>query len=187
MASRRRVLTAMAAAGVTLAGCSQEPSGPPGFPEPSLAFASPAFQAGEAIPSRYACDGEGVSPPLTITGVPDSASTLAIVMDDPDANGYVHWLLWNVPAHTAEIPRDVPGTERVEALDGAPQGENSAGELGYFPCCPPPADGPHTYRFRLFAVDASLGVAPGATKQDLMAALERKAADRAVFTATYDR
>lgn len=168
--TRRALLATGAAAAVTGAtGCTdggQSGDGAGGTASDGLGSAptltSPAFADGEPIPTRHACDGEGVSPPLAVADVPGEAETLALVMDDPDANGYVHWPLWNVPADTDEIPADVPTEETVDSLGGAAQGTNSAGEVGYVPCCPPPADDPHTYRFRLSAVGSTLDLAPGA-------------------------
>lgn len=193
MPTRRRVLAASASlAPVALAGCldrSGDPTdagGTDALGEPPT-LTSPAFDDGAPIPTKHACDGAGVSPPLAIDGVPDGAETLALVVDDPDANGYVHWLLWNVPADATEISEDVPTDRTVDALDGAAQGTNSAGKLGYTPCCPPPGDGAHTYRFRLWAVGASLDVAPGSNKRKLVGALDAARTAQTTLTGTYDR
>ncbi|MFB6176900.1 MAG: YbhB/YbcL family Raf kinase inhibitor-like protein, partial [Halobaculum sp.] len=75
-----------------------------------------------------------MSPPLEIDGVPSGTERLALVVDDPDAptaEPFVHWLLWNVLPGTDRIPRDVPETEVVSSLDGARQGTNGFGEIGY--------------------------------------------------------
>lgn len=185
MVTRRRVLaTSVALAG--LAGCTadRESDGDLGDPP---ALTSPAFEDGAPIPTKHACDGAGVSPPLAVSALPDGAETLALVVDDPDANGYIHWLLWNVPADTMEIPEDVPRAKTVDALDGAAQGTNSAGKVGYVPCCPPPTDGAHTYRFRLSAVGASLDVDPGADRKRLQNALDGPSTATTTLTGTYDR
>lgn len=187
MATRRRVLAAGAAL-AALGGCTADRPGASGdgLGDPPT-LASPAFEDGTPIPTKHTCDGAGVSPPLTVSTVPDDAEPLALVVDDPDANGYVHWLLWNVPADTTEIPEDVPQTETVDALDGAAQGTNSADMLGYFPCCPPPEDDAHTYRFRLSAVGSSLDVDPGARARALRDALDGASTATATLTGTYGR
>jgi Raf kinase inhibitor-like YbhB/YbcL family protein len=185
MPTRREFLASGAVvAGAALAGCGDQ-GGPTDTPAQSMTFASPAFD--HSIPTKYACDGEGISPPLTIEGVPNDAASLAVVMDDPDANGYTHWLLWNVPPETTEIPADVPPGERAAELDGAPQGENSAGKLGYVPCCPPPDGGPHTYRFRLYAVGKMLDLDPGASKKTLLDAIDDAGGEWVQFVARYGR
>lgn len=187
MPTRRRVLAASASL-AALAGCTAgQPDGSNGGLGDPPALASPAFEDGAPIPTTHACDGAGVSPPLAVSEVPARAVTLALVMDDPDANGYVHWLLWNLPADATEIPEDVPNEQTVDALDGAVQGTNSAGTVGYAPCCPPPGDDAHTYRFRLSAVGSSLDVEPGARKGELQDALDRASTATDTLTGTYDR
>lgn len=156
--------------------------------EGSLTLSSPAFDDGGSLPVRFTCDGEGVSPPLAVGGVPDGAETLALVVDDPDAPGddpFVHWLLWNVAADTASIPADVPAAETV--LDGARQGTNDGGDVGYYPACPPTGDGPHTYRFTLFALDDALDVAAGARRGELDDAIEAAHLAQTRLTATFER
>lgn len=106
--------------------------------------------------------------------VPEGAKTFALVMDDPDAGRrpYVHWLVWDVPPDRTEWPTGVPDGERVEALGGAIQGTNSRGTVGYVGPCPPPGDGPHTYRFTLYALGSSLGLDPGANRSAVESAIE---------------
>ncbi|SFR43595.1 hypothetical protein SAMN04487947_1414 [Halogeometricum rufum] len=154
----------------------------------SLTLSSSAFDAGATLPTRFSCDGEGVSPPLSVAGVPDDTAALAVVADDPDAPGsepFVHWLLWNLPADTAEIPADVPGEGTV--LGGARQGTNGGGDVGYYPACPPAGDGPHTYRFTLFALGDRLDVTAGARRDAVQRATDDATLERARLTATYER
>ncbi|MFB6122166.1 MAG: YbhB/YbcL family Raf kinase inhibitor-like protein [Haloferacaceae archaeon] len=139
-----------------------------------LSLTSPAFADGATIPTRFTCAGENVSPRLDVRGVPEDATSLALVVDDPDAptdEPFVHWLLWNVPADRRTIPEGVPQGDVVDALDGARQGENSAGEVGYVGPCPPTEDGAHTYRFDLAALDTTLDVEAGATRSTLESAM----------------
>src|SRR5438067_13879094 len=74
-------------------GAVQTSKGSNGF-----ALTSPEFTEGQAIPRRYACDGDGVSPPLAWSGAPGDAAALALVMDDPDAGGFVHWVVLDMTA-----------------------------------------------------------------------------------------
>ena len=127
-----------------------------------LRITSPAFANHEPIPNKFSCHGEDVNPPLAIAGVPPEAKSLALVMDDPDAprGVWVHWVLWNIPPHTARIDENsVPS--------GAVQGVNSWGRTGYGGPCPP--SGTHRYFFKLYALKTPLELHPGAGK----AALEK--------------
>ena len=183
-----------------LAGCvgggdsgdSGDSGGDGGSPAPAFAvptLASPAFEAGEPIPAAYTCSGAGRSPPLSVSGVPTGAETLALVMDDPDAGSrpYVHWLVWDVPADRTEWPAGIPIGERVEALGGAAQGTNSRGTVGYVGPCPPPADGAHTYRFALYALGSSLGLEPGAERSAVESAVSGTEYGVTTLEGTYDR
>jgi len=134
----------------------------------SLTLASPAFADGEPIPDRYGYAAANVNPPLEIDGVPDGTASLALVMDDPDAvepagKIWDHWVVWNVDPGTGRIP------EQWDAA-GAVEGDNDFGERGYGG--PNPPDREHTYRFRLFALDAPLDLEPGASAAQLETAME---------------
>lgn len=146
-----------------------------------------AFDPGGTIPERYTGVGEDVSPPLTVESVPSAAATLALVVDDPDAGGFLHWLIWNVPADRSSIPEGVPRRETVESLGGARQGTNDFGEVGYRGPLPPADDGPHTYRFTASAVDTTLEVAAGADRAALESALDGHTLDTVQFSGEFDR
>jgi len=138
--------------------------------EATLALSSPAFQAGENIPVKYTCDGQNISPPLTWGDGPQGTQSFALIMDDPDAPGgvFTHWLLFNLPADSRELPEGVPHDN--ELVSGARQGKNSFNEIGYGGPCPP--SGPaHHYRFSLYALDKHLELAAGASRQQVLDAL----------------
>ena len=187
--SRRQAVATLA--GTTLlVGCGDQPTTQTTTTPSDLRLRSDAFDPGEPIPTQFTCEGADENPPLRIGNVPSDAATLALVVDDPDAPGdepFVHWLLWNVPADTTRIPRGVATTERVESLD-AVQGRNGFSAVGYRGPCPPTGDGPHTYRFTLTALPDTLGVAPGATRTELAAALDdADSLARTRLTGTFDR
>lgn len=149
--------------------------------EGDLRLTSPAFDDGEEIPDEYGYDAENVNPPLEIDDVPDDAESLVHVLDDPDAvepagRIWVHWLVWNVPPETSTIPEDWDPDEAVE-------GENDFGEIGYGG--PSPPDEPHTYRFKLYALDAELDLDEGAPADDLGAAMDGHVVARTQLTGTY--
>ena len=136
----------------------------------AIKLVSSAFQEGGMIPADYTCDGKDISPPLSWSGVPEQAVTLALICDDPDAplGTWVHWVLYNLPASVRELPAGVPPDERL--ANGALQGRNDFRRLGYGGPCPP--GGTHRYYFKLYALDKALDLKPGATKKELLKAME---------------
>lgn len=153
-----------------------------------MVVGSSAFQEGEEIPRRYTCAGDDVSPPLHIQDVPDAATSLVVIAEDPDAPSgiFVHWLLWNVPSRVEMIPKAIPATETVEGLAPAAQGTNDFGKIGYAGPCPPPGP-PHRYLFRVFALDQTLSLDPGADRERLERAMEGHVLEEAVLTGTFGR
>jgi Raf kinase inhibitor-like YbhB/YbcL family protein len=79
----------------------------------AMTLNSPAFQQNDHIPSKYTCEGEDVSPPLTWEGVPNGAKSLVLIVDDPDAPDpkapkmvWVHWVVYNIPPDTKSLPEN---------------------------------------------------------------------------------
>ena len=131
---------------------------------------SAAFVEGGMIPSTYTCDGADVSPPLAWTGVPEEAKALALICDDPDApmGTWVHWVLFNLPASLQELAEAIPAEKELK--NGAKQGRNDFRKIGYGGPCPP--GGTHRYYFRLYALDTALNLPAGASKAELLKAME---------------
>ena len=116
-----------------------------------MTLSSSAFHAGTAIPKRHTCDGGDFSPPLSWSGVPAGTRSFAVVVDDPDARGFTHWLLFNIPASTASLAEGIkPGALPA----GAAEGSNDFGSTGYRGPCPP--IGRHRYVHKLYALDTVL-------------------------------
>jgi len=140
-----------------------------------------AFEHGGRIPDRHTCKGEGISPSFSIEDIHEDAETLAIIVDDLDApmGIWVHWLMWNI---TAE---DELKLEEGVIPPGAVQGKNSSGKIGYHGPCPP--SGTHRYYFKLYALDKKLKLREGATKEDLLAAMEGHILERATLVGLYGR
>ncbi|MBI5092584.1 MAG: YbhB/YbcL family Raf kinase inhibitor-like protein [Candidatus Hydrogenedentes bacterium] len=136
-----------------------------------LELSSSAFKQAEYIPLKYTGDGADVSPPLKWSGAPDSAKSLALICDDPDApmGTWVHWVLYAIPPATHELPEAVPKTERVPG--GMKQGVNSFGKVGYGGPAPPKRSD-HRYCFKLYALDTELPLDTRASKSDLEKAMK---------------
>ncbi|MEF9438016.1 MAG: YbhB/YbcL family Raf kinase inhibitor-like protein [Candidatus Mariimomonas ferrooxydans] len=141
-----------------------------GEPKMEIKVKSSAFEHGGMIPSKYTCDGDDISPPLSWEGVPEGTKSIALISDDPDApmGTWVHWVLFNLPPDTSELPEDVAKKEELE--NGAKQGRNDFPKIGYGGPCPP--SGTHRYYFKIYALDTMLDLSPGATKKDLLKAME---------------
>ncbi len=153
---------------------------------PTFTLTSPAFSKGSSIPTRYTCDGEDLSPPLKWQGAPQATTAFALIMEDPDApiGTFTHWVLYNLPSSTTSLPEGVAKGERLPS--GAAQGRNDFGRLGYGGPCPP--RGPaHRYYFRLYALDAPVNLAPGATKAQLLQAIRGHVLAWAELMGTYQR
>lgn len=131
---------------------------------------SEVFIEGEPIPSKYACNGDDISPPLAWNGAPDNTNSFVLIMDDPDApvGMWVHWVLFNIPGNATAL--DAGFLTEAELPDGSQQGTNSWGRLGYGGPCPP--SGVHRYFFKLYALNAPLTLDESATKEELLTAME---------------
>ena len=132
---------------------------------------SAAFQNGGQIPKKFACDGQDDSPALSWTDPPAGTKSLALIVDDPDAPAgtWVHWVLYDLPSGTRQLPEGV--AKDYELADGARQGHNDFGEIGYNGPCPPRGVA-HRYFFKLYALDSKIGLKPGATKRDVERAMK---------------
>lgn len=137
----------------------------------SFAIQTTAFPESGVIPKKYTCDGADLSPALTWSNAPTGTKSLALIADDPDApvGTWTHWIIWNIPPNANALPEGVPKDESLK--DGARQGRNDFKRIGYGGPCPPPGK-PHRYFFKLYALDASLDLKPGASRKELEHAMQ---------------
>ena len=149
--------------------------------EPTQAFelSSMAFENNGTIPLQYTCDGDGVPPPLAISGVPQTAQSLALTVVDIDAprGPFTHWTMWNIPTNTTEFS--------VGENISFPQGMTSAGKIGYKSPCPP--SGTHQYFFTLYALDTVLNLGQNTTRDVLEQTIAGHILDKSVLMGTYSR
>ena len=155
-------------------GTVQSAAQPGGF-----TLSSSEFGEGQPMPRRFACDGDNVSPPLAWAGAPGDSAALALVMDDPDAGGFVHWVVFDM---TASASGSLPAGWS-SSPDAPPQGTNSFGRVGYGGPCPP--SGSHRYVFRLLALGQALALSGSPTAELVLDAAEGHILDEARLTGTY--
>ncbi len=147
---------------------------------PLMIFSS-AFNPGDFIPQTYTCDGENFSPPLTLSGIPDSAESLALILSDPDApsGNFIHWVVWNIPAFSFEIDEN-------QLPEPAVEGMNDTGEPGFAGPCPPDGE-THRYFFNLYALDTAINLPNTAKAEDLEVAMADHIVDTAELMGQYKR
>ncbi len=149
----------------------------------SLVISSSSFADGGDIPKRLTCEGAGLSPEIRWSSPPVGTRSLVLVMDDP-AFGFLHWLLYNIPPDTREIPE---GASTQSALpQGAAEGINDTDKIGYFGPCPP-GKSQHRYVIRLYALDVGPDLPSGKTKKELAAAVKGHVLAEGKMTGLYGR
>jgi Raf kinase inhibitor-like YbhB/YbcL family protein len=154
-----------------------------------LSLGSPAFSRQGGIPTRYTCEGEDISPPLSWSDVPEGTQSFTLIVDDPDAPDpkaprvtWVHWVLYNLPATARGLPEGM----NLEALPaGTKEGQNDWKRTGYGGPCPP--IGRHRYFHKLYALDTILPDLRKPTKQQLEKAMAGHVLAQAELIGTYKK
>ena len=150
----------------------------------NMKIESSAFMPNESIPLQYTCDGANTNPPLSFSDVPEKTQSLVLIMEDPDVPVSIrpdgmwdHWVVFNIPPETREIGE---GAEPKGI-----QGMTTFGKTGYGGPCPP--DREHRYFFKLYALDAMLDLPEGATKEEVITAMEGHILSSAELVGKYNR
>lgn len=138
--------------------------------EKLMEIKSPAFENNSIIPSKYTCDGEDISPPLSWSDIPEGTKSLALISDDPDAPAgtWVHWVIYNIPPSVTSLPEGVPTDKKLS--NGTLQGITDFKRIGYGGPCPP--SGTHRYFFKLYALNKKVPLDAGATKKQVLDAIK---------------
>jgi len=168
---------------VVAAACESREQ-PPEEAKMMLDLSSPAFREGSKIPAKYSCQGQDVSPALCWGEPPQGTRSFALIMDDLDAPGgvFTHWVFFNVPLDTRDLPEAVPA--QAQLPDGSLQGKNDFGGTGYGGPCPPPGPA-HRYQFTLYVLDQMLDLKAGVTKEQLLDAMRGHILAQGQLTGTY--
>jgi Raf kinase inhibitor-like YbhB/YbcL family protein len=163
-----------------LTACSAAPSadGTAITEASSMQITSEAFDEGGSIPAAHTCDGADTSPPLAWTDVPDGVDSFALIVDDLDARGFIHWTLTGIGGEVSELPAgegDSIGTP----------GRNDFGRMGWGGPCPP--SGEHRYRFTLYALSEPTEIAGEADAASVRDAIRDRTLAEATLTGVYAR
>jgi len=166
--------------------------GQPGYQQPPTAASSGAFTLkveslapGSVLPEVYSCKGASESPAVSWDGIPAGTKSLVLILEDPDAPSgtFTHWLIYNILPEAGGIPAGQ--TARKVLVNGAQQGDTSAGSRGYYPPCPPVGT-THRYIFRLYAVDMDI-TQPTADRDSIDWALQGHTIAKTEFSTTLKR
>ncbi|HXI02205.1 MAG TPA: YbhB/YbcL family Raf kinase inhibitor-like protein [Candidatus Saccharimonadales bacterium] len=151
-----------------------------------MKLTSSAFEQGAKIPVKFTCDGPDLSPAIAWEGAPEATRSFVLIADDPDAPAgtWVHWVAYDLPSSRKNLPEGLSAD--ADMAGGGRHGRNDFRKLGYGGPCPPPGK-PHRYFFRIYALDAVLGLEPGATKNRVLEAAEGHVLARAELMGTYGR
>lgn len=155
----------------------------------AIELRSPAFANGARLPERFTADGEGVSPPLFWTGVPDGAERLVLLVEDPDAptpSPLVHAVVWDMRPADGQLAEgairpDGEGDERGDV------GRNSYFQEGWLPPDPPTGHGDHHYAFQIFALAPGIEIADTPRRSDIVRAMRGRVLAAGLLTGTYSR
>src|SRR5205085_8829293 len=100
-----------------------------------MKLTSSAFAENQSIPKLYTCEGKDLSPPLSWSGLPEKARSLALIVDDPDAPDpaapkmtWVHSVLYNIPVIATGLPEGVVASALPK---GTPEGRTDRHRTGY--------------------------------------------------------
>jgi Raf kinase inhibitor-like YbhB/YbcL family protein len=167
---------------VLFGGCGggDKPSEPLPRASAAIDLSSPAFRNGGTIPKQYTCSGEDVSPPLRWSGLVGGGRELELLVEDVDADRYVHWTLLGIAS-------DADHLAEGKTPAGTVQTENGFGDTGWGGPCPPEGHAPHRYVFALYEVDAPLGLGKDASPDDVRSAIAKHAVAVGRLTGRFGR
>ena len=168
-----------AAVAVALTACGGTTSNGPNGSGPAVAMtvSSGAFEDGQAIPPEYTCDAGSQQLPVSWSGAPNNTAEFALVMTDPDANNFAHWVVVGIPADETALSNPLP--------EGAAAATNGKGQIGYTGPCPP--SGTHHYVITVYALSGPLNLNSSATADQVRSAAANKILATGTLTGTYAR
>ncbi len=163
----------------------------------TITVTSSAFDHHGTVPDEFSAYGDNKSIDLNWTNLPAGTVQLALICDDPIVveigmmpTPFVHWVAYNIPASASGLPAGMPTDAEVmglDGLDGMINGLNGTRRSGYFGPRPPANGTLHAYHFRLYALDADLGLEAGLNKDELLAAVDGHVLATGLLMGHYER
>lgn len=151
---------------------------------------SPAFRDGEPLPERFTDDGEGTSPPIAWSGVPEGTGSVVLVIEDADSptpHPLVHAIVFDLPGRDGELPEGALPSEGAADSDPPAMGRNSFLSGEYLPPDPPPGHGPHRYVVQAFALDTAPEFEGAPGRGAILDALRGHVLAKGILIGTYER
>ncbi len=155
-----------------------------------ITVTSPAFANGARLPERFTADGEGVSPPLLWSKIPDGTRSLVLIVEDPDAPAMqplVHALVWSLPASATSLREGEIRADTASPEDRRDVGRNSYFTEGWLPPDPPTGHGSHDYVFQLFALDETPDIPENPGRSAVLKAMAGRVIGAGMLVGTYSR
>ena len=152
-----------------------------------MRLTSSAIADGSAIPRRYTCDGEDISPPLQWSDAPARTRSFVLLCDDPDAphGTWHHWAAYDIPPDQTALKM---GAARQTEKQGFNQAINDFQRADYGGPCPPHRHGPHHYHFRLLSLSIEhLPVRKDASCRDVEREASKHVLAEATLVGIYER
>lgn len=171
---------------IFISGCTSQNTNQTTNQSGSFQITSSAFVQGGQIPQKYTANGEDISPPLSWAAAPSDTKSFTITCEDPDATGtgggaFFHWIIFDIPGNVTQLTEGITNQRTLD--NGAKQGTNDMGTIGY--SGPSPPNGTHRYAFKIYALDTTLNLEPGATKQQVTNAMQGHILAQAQITGKY--
>lgn len=176
-------------------GCGKEKQPAESMPQRqeipmTIQLTSPAFATDAPIPTKYTADGPDISPSLGWQNLPQGTKQVALIVDDPDAprdQPWVHWVIYGIPGSVEGLPENLAKNREISQPVLALQGVNDFGKIGYGGPAPPKGHGIHHYHFKIYALEKTLDLEPGLTKQQLLDAIKGHVIAQGELIGTYER
>jgi Raf kinase inhibitor-like YbhB/YbcL family protein len=155
-----------------------------------LDISSPAFASGARLPIRFTADGKGVSPPLVWGSAPEGTTSVALIVEDPDApatSPLVHAIVWNLPVDENRLAEGAIIADGKRSPDGSDVGRNSYLAEGWLPPDPPTGHGSHDYVFQLFALSQTADIGSNPGRSGFVNAIKGNVLAAGILVGTYSR
>lgn len=162
-------------------------------PAEPFTLTSDAMEDGGVFPVQYACSyyysasgAENISPQFAWSGAPEGTQSFAIVFRDLTFNGFLHSIIYDIPANVSSLAEDLERSATLTEPAGAKQTRGYAGSYGYEGPCPGFSE-PHEYQFEIYAMPTATlsGVNLNTDMEQVEAVIKAGDLDSTTLTAVF--